>query len=203
MAKSRVIKKKWRPVYSLEPLKGRFIGEVYTAAIEDAIGRYILINLAAVTNNYSHQHFNIKFKIENSEGEKLYASVYGYFMQQAYEKRIVSRRREKISDSFAVKTKDEKLVVVKPILITTAKCPKSVETKIRKFARYYYASKAKEMNYPEFIDNIINGKLQGELRKRASKIMPIATSEIRKTHLVDKFSIVITPDQYKELFGSI
>jgi len=201
MAKTKIVKKRWRPVYALKPLQDRFIGELYTATPQDMEGRYILINLAAVTNNYAHQHFNIKFRVEKVEGDKGLASVYGYYMQQAYEKRVIRRRREKISDSFGVKTKDGVLVVVKPLIITTSKCSRNVETKIRKYARFFYASKAAEMNYDEFMDNIINAKLQSELRKNASKIMPIAASELRRAYRSEKFALVITPKMYAEEFS--
>ncbi len=196
--KRRGIKKKWRPVYSDKPLDNYFIGELYTAAPSDMVGRYILINLSSVTNNLNHQHFNIKFKVAKIEGDRGIAEVIGYFMQQAYEKRLVRRKKEKIVDAFGVKTKDNRLIVVKPLIITNSKCPKAVQTKIRKYTRHFFAVQASKLNSEEIFDKIINHEFQSTLRKELSKITPIAYFEMRKIYKADKFSLLISPETYKD-----
>ncbi len=201
MANTRkIIKKRWHPVYALKPLENKFIGEVYVATPEEMINRFILINLSVVTNNYAHQHFNAKFRIEEVDGDKGLASIYGYFMQQAYEKRVVRRNKEKIVDSFAVKTKDDKLVVVKPLIIAMSRIAKSIQRKIRLYTRHYFATQAASKNYEEFMDNIINGKYQAELKKALSKFYPISTAELRKVYRAEKFALIINRNQYKEEF---
>jgi len=183
------IKKRWREVYGLKPIE-KYLGEIYVATPEDMVGRRLILNLSSLTNNYKHQHINVKFEVIKTEGEKGYAEIFGYYLQQAYKKRIVRKNREKVGDSFAVYTKDKKLVVIKPIIITNSSCSRAVKSAIRKKAREYF-KKVKKMNYTDFFDELIKGKFTLELKKELSKIMPISTIEYDKVYRANNFAIIL------------
>jgi len=172
-------KKQWFSIVATKEFNQMKLGETLAAEANDVIGRRIQVNLLSLTNEPKKQNFNLLFEIEKVEGTNAHTKLLGYYMNQAYLKRMVRKGVQKIEDSFFVTTKDNVKMAVKPVFVTKAKVQRSVATKLRKIAREQIDSMAKNLETTELFLSVISNKLQMALKDAFKKVYPVYTSEIR------------------------
>ncbi len=144
------------------------------------IGRFLSVSLSNITNEPQKQNVAIKFKITKVREGHLETEIYGLKMLPAAVKRLVRRNRSKIDDSFVVKSKDGKIVRVKPIVLTRGKTTGSVLAAMKKFVRAHLALKFSKTDFDQFITDLITKKLNHEIVKPLRKIFPVAVFDIRQ-----------------------
>ena len=177
-AKKRI--KAWYPIYAPAFLNEVFMGESHVYAKNELEGKTLKLSLFAVTNDMKKQNMDASFKIVSVVEGKAQTRITGIYLTQSYIKRLVRRGRNKIDDSFLVKTKDRKLLRVKPLMVTNNKANKSITSRIRVTARAIIAKIASMSDHEQFFNDIISIKLQKELREKLSKIYPLRFLEIRQ-----------------------
>ncbi|MEM3450677.1 MAG: hypothetical protein QW439_03910, partial [Candidatus Woesearchaeota archaeon] len=167
MAKARKIedsakaKKKWFDIISPKEFGESVVGETPAYAPDEVVGRVVNINLMNLTGNIRKQNINVKLRITGiKENKHAVTELIEYELMPAFIKRMVRRGRNKIDDSFVVKTSDEKFVRIKPMIITAYSTTKTRTTRIIKLTRYFCAKSASEKDYSAFTSDIISGKLQ-------------------------------------------
>lgn len=172
-------KKHWFSILASEDFNQAKLGETLASEVGNLIGRHIRVNLMSLTNEPKKQSFSLVFVVQNVEGDIAHTALEGYYMNQAYLRRMVRKSVQKIEDSFFVVTKDNVKLVVKPVFVTKVKILRGVATRLRKTARELVAQTAKDTASAELFSKVISNKLQMELKEAFKKIYPVSLSEIR------------------------
>ncbi len=179
------MKKQWLPILAPKIFQNAVLGETFVYEPEQMVGKGIIKNLMHLTNDAKRQNINVKFRIANVQNGKAFTDVLGYYMVQSSVRRLVRRNIEKISMSFSCKTSDNKDLQIKPLLITRAATTGSVASKIRKNTQDFLIKYIGSISYDNFINDLVNHKLQSSLKRDMSKIYPLRVCEIRSMEIID------------------
>lgn len=187
-SKNVVVKKKkknWYTLYAPESLNNAFLGETTVYAPEAMIGKTVSMNLAMITGDMKKQNVITTFRVTEVKEGKGLTELVGYSLSLAYIKRLVRRKRDKIDDSFLAKTKDSKIVRVKTVAMTNSKTYDSASSAIRLSLRAKIKKALKEATFEEFVNSLVNIRLQKEWKNSLGKIYPLKFLEVRYVSLED------------------
>jgi len=135
-------------------------------------GRRVELNMALILGDYKKQNWKAKFRITNVEGTRAKTKLESIETYDAVIQRWVEPGRDKIFDSFVVKTKDGQLVRIKPVLITRKRLHRSQQTAIIKMWREFIANYAKDLDFNSLVMKVLNEELQEKLKTQIKKIYP-------------------------------
>lgn len=181
--KTRKGKKKWFQIIAPAMFKEAAIGAMPLFNIRDGIGRTIKVNIATLTREIRRQMASVVFKIDKASESTLSTKTIGYEMSQAGLKRLVSRRKSKIQQSFLIRCADDTIIRIKPLIITSSKANNTILTVLRKESENTVKEYAKKVSCADLFKDIIFGKLQNMLRRKLNKIVPIRFYEIAKARI--------------------
>ncbi len=184
--KSSKKKKEWLEVLSSKEFKEISVGETLCFNEENLIGRTLYINLASLTNDARMQNVRVRLVVNEVKNKKAYTKLEGYEVLSAFIRRVVKLDKDRVDDSFIYKTKDNINVVMKPLLITKNKVKHSVLSNLRLTARDFLEKYTGKVSYDELVFDLINYKLQKELKGNLKRIYPLDVAEIRMMELVKK-----------------
>ena len=197
-------KKKWYNIISPKSMGEAPMGETIISELENAIGRKIVVNLMNITGNGKHQNVNITFEVVNIKENNLHTRIIKYHILPTSIKRLVRRDKDRIDDSFKVKTKDGISVRIKPILLTRSNTNNSVRMMIRKQCRRFIFKKASETDFENFILDIMEYKFQRVMKDVLRKGYPLAVADIRSLEIakvkgtVEEKKIIIAEEPEEE-----
>jgi len=180
---SKVRKKHWFPVISPKNFGERVLGEMHLHEAGDMEGRKITTNLMNLSGNVRHQNVNVTFLINKVDDNKGFAEPFGYKLVSSTIRRLIKRRKNRIDDSFTLKTKDGVMVRIKPLLITRSRTNKSVVTRIRRETRNFLMREMSKLTFMDFFEHLVAHRLQNSLKGYIKKIHPLGICEIRLSHL--------------------
>jgi len=188
VAKTRIMDpwkaKKWIPIYGPKYIKSAFIGETPTVETEKVIGREVTISLAAVIGDMKKQNVQATFKIIGLEGSNAITEIRKFEVSPAYIKRQIRKGRDRIDDSFVLKTADKKDVAIKPLFITKNKVNNSKKTLLRKLSRQELREYVSSIPYSELVQDLMFNKTQKILGNSMRKVCPLRSCDIRVMELV-------------------
>ena len=203
IAKTRIMDpwkaKRWFPIYCPKYLKGIFIGETPAVESKNVIGREVEISLAALTGDMKKQSMQLKFKITGLEGNNALTEVKKFEISPAYIRRQIRKGRDRIDDSFILKTADKKEVVIKPFFITKNKVNNSKKTLLRKLARQELGEYIAKTNFSEIVQDLISTKLQKTLGNSMRKVCPLRSCEIRVIEVIEAPKSEVTAEKPAEV----
>jgi len=179
-------KKNWYTIVAQKVLNNAPLGETYVYNKENITGKTLKLNLSTFTNDMRRQNMDINFQITAFADNKATTTITGLALTQSYKKRLVRRGRDKVDDSFLVKSKDGKVLRVKPLMITNSRTSKAVISRIRLEARSILAKHVKSKDCEEFFHEVMMVKLQKEMKEALSKIYPLKQFEIRQALVAKK-----------------
>ena len=177
-------KKHWVHILATKEFDHMEIGETLAAETPSLIGKKVVVNLMHLTNDIKKQNTKVHFKVCEIKDEKAYTEIVGIEMVEAHIKRVVRRSRDKLTDSLRLTTQDNKVIQIKPIIITRNQTKGTILTLLRKNTRDYLTALAKENTYDNIIHLLLTNEIQKRLREILKKIYPIAFSEIRVLHKI-------------------
>jgi small subunit ribosomal protein S3Ae len=172
-------KKLWYSVIASKEFNNVFIGEIPSFDPKSLIGRCVNVNLMTLIGNPKKQNVNIKFRINNVTEKNASTEMISYELSNSYVKRMVRKSRSKLDNSFVLESKDKVRFRVKPFVITKNKVQKSVLSAIRKELMVLLEKNVKENNFGSFINGVLLGKFQNDIKKNLNKIYPIVVFELR------------------------
>ncbi|NKQ37925.1 MAG: 30S ribosomal protein S3ae [Methanosarcinales archaeon] len=175
--------KEW---YQIEAPK--FIGDVKlgTTPTDDSkklIGRIVEITLGDITKDFTKHNIKMKLEIDAVKGSVAHTKFIGHEITNDYLRSIVKRQTSRIDDNLTVTTKDGYMVVVKPICFTLRRARASQIKAIRALMGKVVEKRASEINFEEFVNDAMSGKLSANIYRHAKYIYPIRRVEIRKTEI--------------------
>ena len=160
------------------------IGFTPTSDPENLIGRVVETTVGELTNDFSKHNTKLKLEINDVVGDVAHTKFLGHELTTDYLRSIVKRQTSRIDANINVKTKDGYKVTVKPTCFTVKRARTSQIKGIREEMVKIVLKRASEVNYEQFIEEAIIGKLSANIYRNAKYIYPLRRVEIRKTHVL-------------------
>ncbi|MEM0350364.1 MAG: 30S ribosomal protein S3ae [Archaeoglobaceae archaeon] len=194
MARKRVARvkdkwatKKWFTLLAPEYFGMVEVGETPANSPELVVGRTVETTLADLTGDASNQnpYKKLIFKVYRVAGDKAYTKFHRFELMREYLNSLIRRKTSKIEDVIDIKTADGYLIRVKPVIFTVKRCKTSQKRAIRAISREIIIGKS-SLNFVQFLQECILGKIPSEIYKSAKKIYPIRRVEIRKIEMLSE-----------------
>ena len=167
-------------VYAPKEFNEVQIAEMPANSDKAALGRNLKIALSSLTNNPSHAYTEVVLKVTDVNGEAAHTQILRLELLYSYIRSLV-RRYKSIADCvFNSRTKDERSVTTKLLVVTRGRSAHTKLVGIRKEAIMYVNDYISGKSFQEAVSSIVEGKLQQELATKLSKIVPISRVEIKK-----------------------
>ncbi len=196
--------KKWYEVIAPPLFGGISLGTIPADDPLKLIGRVLETTLYDITGDITQVHVKLYFQIINVEENKAYTRIKGHELARDYMKSLIRRKSSKIQGIFDIKTKDEYVLRITLVALTSYRCKTSQKRAIRKIMRDYIFKRAAELTLDELYNEILSGKVSNDLAVLARKIYPIRRVEVYKTKLLmiptpegPKPAVVVSPLQLK------
>jgi small subunit ribosomal protein S3Ae len=191
-------KKRYFSVLAPKIFQEREIGQTIAYDASSLNGRPINTNLMVITGNIKKQQINITFKINKVQGDTAYTMVEQYAVSPSAIKRKIRRQRERVDESLQCVTKDNKIVRIKPLLITRVKASRSVLSVLRNALLRFVLDSVRKTDYDSLVMDIINEKFQKNVANTLSKIAPVRFVDIRMMkYLGEQEAAVEAPTEEK------
>lgn len=187
--KSRVVdkwkSKSWYEVVAPTYIIEKSLGETPASEPELLYGRVIeMAKLGVSKDLYYDINLKIRFKITKVEGNICKTEFVGHEIAKEQIRSQIRRNRSKIETILNVVTKDKGRLRISSIIITPIRCgtssKKIVRTKIEKIIK----EAAKEQEFKEFVQNMVNGTLSAAIKEEVKKIYPLVMADVRKSKVL-------------------
>ncbi|MFP4117868.1 MAG: hypothetical protein ACLFTR_03000 [Candidatus Woesearchaeota archaeon] len=176
---SKSVKKSWYKIVAPKVLNDVEVGETQAISPDAIVGRTIKSSLMSLNRSFRKQNVTVTLKVKEVKEKTGICDIQSYVMNPSGVKRLVKRRRDKIDDSFVCKTKDGKLVRVKPMILTRSNTSNPTLSAMRHVMRYAFMSKILNLSYGQFIEEVLNDKIVKNVKKLVSYIYPVRMVSVR------------------------
>ncbi|MBI4739551.1 hypothetical protein HY772_08505 [Candidatus Woesearchaeota archaeon] len=177
-------RKKWFHLITPKVFGEQVVGETPADSPEAVKGRTVEVNLMMLTGNIKTQNIYLTFEVTNVQGANAYTELKRFELQQASIKRRVRRRKDKLDDSFVCITKDNRVIRLKPLMITNSKTSQSMKARLRRITMINLQRSIRTVDYDTLIMDLVNYKLQKDIRNMLHKTFPVKAFEIRMLETV-------------------
>lgn len=181
-------KKKWYSIVASEAFGHQELGETAVIEKEELIGKSIVVNVMHLTKNIRKQNINLKFKVAHMKESKAVAETVDYFMQPSSIKRLVRAGRDRVDDSFVVKTQDNEYARVKPLFITRIHQSTSVHSRLRRTAASFTRKYVATLTLEQFFKDTVEGKFPKSLKEAVAKVCGLRNCEVRQIQKIENFN---------------
>lgn len=197
-AKDKWSMKKWFTVYAPPAFNFMEIAQVPANDEKNLLNRTIEVTLYDITGDINFLHVKLKFQIVYVVGNKAFTQFKLHELARDYIRSIVRRGSTKVEGWFDVETKDGALLRVAGLALTTHRCKTSQEKAIRKIMGEIIEEKAMKLNFDEFIQEAVLGKIASDIFNSARKIYPLRKAEIMKIKVLK-----MPPVNFEELVKEV
>ncbi len=175
--------KQWYNLVAPDMFGKMNIGETVADVPEKLIGRVVEVTLGELANDLSKQNIKLLLRVDRVGGDSAYTKFIGHQLTQDYLRSLVKRQTSSIETNISVKTKDDYTIRVKPSCFTIKRARANQIKEIRKIMNSVIASKAKEQDMSQFIQDVVTGKLSASIYHDVKPIYPLRRVEVRKTEI--------------------
>jgi len=148
--------------------------------------RVIETSLSDMIGDFSFLHIKLYFQIIEVSDSVCKTIFKGHELSRDYIRSLIRRGTTLVDGVFNVTTKDGYTLRVTVIAITRHRAKTSQAKLIRKISREILLSKAAELNFDEFVQQMVLGKIASDIYNSAKKIYPLKKVEISKSKLISK-----------------
>jgi small subunit ribosomal protein S3Ae len=184
--------KTWYTVYT-----PNYFGQVEIAEIPSSdvvVGRTVETTLYDITNDFSQTHIKMFFKIDNVEGTKAQTKFWGHDFTRDYVRSLVRRTTSQIKTILNINVKAPQQtegsseakykIRITAVVFTQKRIKTSQQKAIRQIMDNVIQEKAKQLNFVEFVQESVLGKIGSEIYNEVNIIVPVRKSEVMKTKIV-------------------
>jgi len=183
--KSKSKRKAWYPVHAPALFGEKEVGETYLFQPEDGLARCMRVNLKNLTGSLRDQNIYVTLTVNKLEGNQLQTMVKDYTLDSGYVKRMVRKNGSRVDSVYSFKSKDEKEVLVKSLVLTYGKSPRSTGVQLREKLHEELTTIIGSIDFNEFVSSAISKKVQGDLKKALNSIFPVKDVVLRHIELQD------------------
>jgi small subunit ribosomal protein S3Ae len=160
------------------------LGKTMTSSPEKVIRRTLWTTLYSITNDFSHQHIKLRFQIVKVESDKAYTIFKGHELARDYVRSLIRRGSSRIDSIFDVETKDGYRLRVFMLAVTVKRAKTSQKSAIRAIMRQVVEEKASQLNFEDFVQELVLGKISSDAYNKAKKIYSLRKVEAMKSKLL-------------------
>ena len=187
--KSRVVdkwkSKSWYEVVAPTYIIEKSLGETPASDPELLYGRVIeMAKLGVSKDLYYDINLKISFKITKVEGNVCKTEFVGHEIAKEQIRSQIRRNRSKIEAILNVTTKDKGRLRISSIIITPIRCGTSAKKIVRTKIETIIKEAAKEQEFKEFVQNMVNGTLSAAIKEEVKKIYPVVMVDVRKSKVL-------------------
>jgi len=202
-AAARKIKDRWKAKvwYNIQAppaFESITVAETLSDNPDGLINRVTGVSLQDITNDFRKSHITLYFKVHKVEENNAQTQFVGHTLTSDYLRRMIRRRRSKIDGVYDVTTRDGAVMRVKPFATTEKRIQNSQKKVVREAMKKTLDDQAKVATMTEFVKNIIDGKIGGEIYKNCKKLYPVKRIEIYRTEVVSQPTIMIEDKKPKK-----
>jgi small subunit ribosomal protein S3Ae len=176
--------KKWYDVVTPEIFGKMSIGSTPADDPAKLVGRIMDTTLGELTNDLGKQNVKMHFKVNEVSGESANTRFTGHELTRDYLRSLVKRRTSLVESNIIVTTKDGFKVHLKPMSLTIKRAGTSQIKAIRDIMNGTLRERAKDLDYEQFIHEVVLGKLASDIYKKSKIIYPLRRVEISKTKIL-------------------
>lgn len=176
-------KKKWCPIIAPAMFNNKVIGESLLDDASMLMNRHITVNMMQLNGDMKRQNVSIMFKVTDVKEGKGLTEAVKYEISSSSLRRLAKRDKDKLSDSFVVKTSDGKLVRIKPLMITNNLTKGSVSAALIRDCRAACKELVNKLPFEQLIGDLVQNKFQKEVKEMLHKTYPLRTLEVRMLSL--------------------
>ncbi len=180
---SKLKGKEWFKIVAPSFFGDYVIGETIIMDPKKLKGRVIETSLMDIMGDPTKYYFKFLFKIVEINEKKAVTQFVGHTTTRDYLARIVRKRTSRIDTNDIIKLKDNTFRV-KTVAVSNRRVSQAIKVDIRRNIREIVKKEISEMKTEEFVRAMIDGKIQGKVKRTLSKIYPLRHFEIRKTELM-------------------
>ncbi len=160
------------------------VGQTVANSKDMLIGRVVETTLYDITGDISLIHVKIFLQITSVDGGKAYTIFKGHDLTRDYLRSLIRRGTTRIDGRFSITTKDGYKMIISTVAFTNNRARTSQEQAVRKIMHDVVYRKAGELNFEQFVQETVLGKVASEIYNEAKKIVPLRKCEVRKSKLV-------------------
>lgn len=175
--------KTWYNVETPEFISRTNIGVTPAEEPEQLIGRVVETTVGEIANDFTKHNTKLRLEINDVSGDIANTRFLGHEITTDYLRSIVKRQTSRIDANLDVTTKDGYVIRVKPICFTVKRARTSQIKGIREVMAKIVAERAAELNFEQFVEEAIMGKLSANIYRNSKSIYPLRRVEIRKTEV--------------------
>jgi len=197
-AKKRGIKDKWRgkdwySIVAPSYFGGTGLGSIPSDDTSKLVGRVVDSTLYELTNDFAHQYLKMYFQISSVEGKTAQTIFRGHEYSRDYLRSLVRRRTTRIDVLVNIITKDGYQLRLAVCAFTLSRIRTTQEHAIRAIMRRTVEEKSKELNFDQYVQEIVLGKIASDIYNEAKKVAPLRHVGIRKSKLVAQPGQLVQP----------
>ena len=196
--KDRWKAKGWYNILAPPAFDSVTVADTLADSPDSLIDRVTGVSLQDLTNDFRKSHITIFFKINKVEENNAYTQFVGHTLTSDYLRRMIRRRRSKIEGVYDVITRDGAVCRVKPFATTDKRIQNSQRKVVREAMKKTIEDSAKTHTLSEFIRDILDGKIGGDIYKNCKKLYPVKRIEINKTHVISQPTVQIEEKKPKK-----
>ena len=160
------------------------IGSTPSDDPQKVVGRVVQVTLYDLTGDFSQQHVKLDFQIVNVKENEAETIFKGHEYSQDYLKSLVRRRSTRVDSILKVTTKDGYIFRLSVVVFSVVRINNPQKTALRKTINRIVEEKASSLNFEQFIQEAVLGKVASDIYNEAKKIVPIRHIGIRKSILI-------------------
>ena len=185
-AKSRVKRKSWVQIVAPKAFHNAVIGEIPLEDPQTLVGKKVSCSGMTLLNDMRKQNIDITFAVDKVAENKATTHLHGYRILANQIRRFVRRGKKRISLSILCKTKDGKIVRIKPIVVPITSVKGSIGAAIMKQTEGAVSEMVSKKTLEQLVADVINTSLQKDIKKALHKIYPIKICEIGAIHIEEE-----------------
>jgi len=177
-------RKKWYTIVSPPYFGEAEIGATLAEEPDQLLGRVIETTLYDITGDFSQQHIKLYFQVIGRGGQRLETVFKGHEYSRDYLRSLVRRGSSRIDCIHNVTTKDGYKLRVSVVLFSVLRVQTSQTQKARSIILKILRGKAESLNFDQFVQEAVLGKMASDIYNETKKIFPIRHAGVRKTKLL-------------------
>lgn len=180
---------KWRSKKRYTLISPPYFGEkeLGTTLAEDAnelMGRVIETTLYDITGDFAQQQIKLFFQVIGRKQQRLETIFKGHEYSRDYLRSLVRRGSSRIDSILNVNTKDGHKVRLSITLFSVLRVRTSQINQARRIINKIVLEKATTLNFNQFVQEAVLGKMASDIYNDIKKVFPIRNSGVRKSKLI-------------------
>jgi len=163
--------KSWYTVYAPPYFGGKEIGHTPADDPNKVLGRVLETTLGSITDDLSQDYLKLYFQVVNVDGDRAETMFKGHEYMRDFLRSLVRRRTSRIDGIFDVATKDGYRLRVYAVAFTYKRIKTSQKRAVRQIMGKIIAEKSKELNFEQFVHEMVLGKMASDIYNEAKKII--------------------------------